>query len=184
MKTTPARNWLCRGSKLSPWLLATLLIVVSAPASHVARAQSAAPELKTVEPKDVKDLVAQNKGKVVLLNFFATWCVPCHKEFPDIMKLQTTYKGQGLQVIEVSMNDVGTEKDDMMKFLTDTKPPFPVYIAANTEDKFYTDVDSRWDTALPMTLIFDRDGKNVRFYKEARTFDQFKDDITPLLAAK
>ena len=182
-KTTPARSWLL-GGKLSPWLFAAFLILIAAPARHVVRAQSATPELKPVEPKDIKDLVAQNKGKVVLLNFFATWCVPCHKEFPDIMKLQNTYKAQGLQVIEVSMNDIGSEKDDMMKFLTDTKPPFAVYIAANTEDKFYTDVDPRWDTALPMTMIFDRTGKNVAFYKEARTFDQFKADVTPLLAAK
>ena len=80
------------------------------------------------------------------------------------------------------MNDV-TEKDDMQKFLNETKPPFAVYLAANTEDQFYKDVDARWDTALPMTMIFDRDGKNVYFYKEARTYDEFEKDITPLLAA-
>jgi thiol-disulfide isomerase/thioredoxin len=162
-------------------LAAFMLFVVGSPA---ARAQSTGNiDLKSVEPKDIKDLVAQNKGKVVVLNFFATWCVPCHKEFPDIVKLQEKYKSQGLQVIEVSMNDV-TEKDDMQKFLNETKPPFTVYLAANTEDQFYKDVDARWDTALPMTMIFDRDGKNVYFYKEARTYDQFEKDITPLLAAK
>ena len=81
------------------------------------------------------------------------------------------------------MNDV-TDKDELQKYLDETKPPFKVYIAANTEDKFYTDVDPRWDTALPMSMIFDRDGKNVAFYKEARTYDQFSKDVTPLLAAK
>ena len=75
------------------------------------------------------------------------------------------------------MNDV-TERDDMQKFLNEQKPPFSVYIAANTEDQFYKDVDARWETALPMTMIFDRDGKNVYFYKEARTYDQFEKDIT------
>jgi thiol-disulfide isomerase/thioredoxin len=146
-----------------------------------ARAQSS--DIKSVEPKDIKDIVAQNKGKVVVLNFFATWCVPCHTEFPDIVKLQTDFKGKGLQVVEVSMNDI-TDKDELQKYLAETKPPFTVYLAANTEDKFYTDVDPRWDTALPMTMIFDKDGKNVHFYKEARTYAQFKDDVTPLLAAK
>ena len=81
------------------------------------------------------------------------------------------------------MNDV-TEKDELQKFLNETKPPFAVYIAANTEDQFYKDVDARWDTALPMTMIFDRDGKNVHFYKEARSYEQFDKDITPLLATK
>ena len=161
-------------------IAALLLLIVSGPA---ARAQSSSNiELKSVEPKDIKDLVAQNKGKVVVLNFFATWCVPCHKEFPDIVKLQTKYKAQGLEVIEVSMNDV-TDRDDMQKFLNETKPPFAVYIAANTEDQFYKDVDARWDNALPMTMIYDRGGKNVHFYKEARTYEEFDKDVTPLLAA-
>jgi thiol-disulfide isomerase/thioredoxin len=161
-------------------LAASMLFVAG---SLPARAQATGNiELKPVLPKDIKEIVAQNKGKVVVLNFFATWCVPCHKEFPDIVKLQTNYKDKGLQVVEVSMNDV-TEKDDMQKFLNEQKPPFPVYIAANTEDAFYTDVDPRWDTAMPMTMIFDRNGKNVYFYKEARSYEQFEKDITPLLAA-
>jgi thiol-disulfide isomerase/thioredoxin len=170
-----------RAAKLSLAVLAALMLCIII--SPAARAQSTGNiDLKSVEPKDIKDLVAQNKGKVIVLNFFATWCAPCHNEFPDIVKLQEKYKAQGLQVIEVSMNDV-TEKDDMQKFLNETKPPFAVYIAANTEDQFYKDVDARWDTALPMTMIFDRDGKNIYFYKEARTYDQFDKDITPLLAA-
>jgi thiol-disulfide isomerase/thioredoxin len=170
-----------RVAKFSFAILAALVLsIVSSP---TARAQATGNiELRSVEPKDIKDLVAQNKGKVIVLNFFATWCVPCHKEFPDIVRLQTKYRSQGLQVIEVSMNDV-TEKDDMQKFLNEQKPPFSVYIAANTEDQFYKDVDARWDTALPMTMIFDRDGKNIYFYKEARSYDQFDKDITPLLAA-
>ncbi len=163
------------------YLLVLAAVFAVGAAGPAVRAQSS--DIKSVEPKDIKDIVAQNKGKVVVLNFFATWCVPCHTEFPDIIKLQNTYKGRGLQVIEVSMNDV-TDKDELQKYLSETKPPFTVYIAANTEDQFYKDMDSRWDTALPMTMIFDRTGKNVAFYKEARTYDQFDKDVTPLLAAK
>lgn len=163
--------------------VALAAVFVLALAQRPAIAQgSAAPDLKTLTPDGIKDLVAQNKGKVVLLNFFATWCVPCHKEFPDIVKLQGKYKAQGLQVIEVSMNDV-SEKDEMQKFLNEQKPPFPVYLASSTEDDFYKAVDSRWDTALPMTMIYDRDGKVRYYYGEARNLEQFEKDITPLLAA-
>ncbi|MBZ5502821.1 MAG: TlpA family protein disulfide reductase [Acidobacteriia bacterium] len=162
-------------------LAALFLLGVSQQQPALAQA-SGAPELKTVEPKDIKELVAKNKGKVVLLNFFATWCVPCHTEFPDIVKLQNKYKSQGLQVIEVSMNDI-SEKDEMQKFLTEQKPPFPVYLAASTDDDFYKAVDTRWDTALPMTLIYDRDGKARNFYVEGRNLEQFEKDIAPLLAA-
>jgi len=152
-----------------------------------ARAQAAnGSDIKVVQPKDVKDLVAANKGKVVFLNFFATYCVPCHTEFPDIEKLQAKYKGK-LQVIEVSMNDVtdAAEKAEMAKYLQEQKPPFTVYIASTTDDQFYKDIDSRWaqSEALPMTMIFDRDGKEAHYYQKALTLADMEHDVTPLLAS-
>jgi thiol-disulfide isomerase/thioredoxin len=153
-----------------------------------ARAQSAdLPPIKVVQPKDVKDLIAANKGKVVFLNFFATYCVPCHTEFPDIEKLQTKY-GDKLQVIEVSMNDVtdSAEKAEMLKYVQEQKPPFPVYIASSIDDSYYKDIDPRWAAqgeALPMTMIFDKDGKEAHFYEKALTLADMEHDVTPLLAA-
>jgi len=152
------------------------------------RAQSAsAPELKSVEPKDVKALIAANKGKVVFLNFFATYCVPCHTEFPEIEKLQTKYK-DGLQVVEVSMNDASdsSEKEEMLKYLKEQKPPFPVYIASSTDDDYYKAIDARWAAqgeGLPMTMIFDRDGKEAHFYQKALSFAEMEHDVTPLLGS-
>ncbi len=156
-------------------------------AGRGARAQSSsASDLKSVEPKDVKALIAANKGKVVFLNFMATYCVPCHTEFPDIMKLQTKYK-DSLQVVEISMNDRtdSAETTELSKYLTDLKPPFPVYIASSTDDQYYKDVNTRWaaSEALPMTMIFDRDGKEVHFYEKALTLADMEHDVTPLLAA-
>lgn len=150
-----------------------------------AKAQAETPEIKVVQPQDVKDLIAANKGKVVFLNFFATYCVPCHAEFPDIEKLQKKY-GDKLQVVEVSMNDVtdASEKAEMAKYIGEQKPPFPVYIASTTDDSYYKDIDSRWghSEALPMTMIFDRDGKEVHYYEKALTLADMEHDVTPLLA--
>jgi thiol-disulfide isomerase/thioredoxin len=150
-------------------------------------AKSTQSDLKAVEPKDIKDLIAANKGKVVFLNFMATYCVPCHTEFPDIMKLQTKYK-DSLQVIEVSMNDRNdaAETTELTRYIADLKPPFMVYIATSTDDQYYKDVDPRWaqSEALPMTMIFDRNGKEAHFYQKALTLAEMERDIQPLLAAK
>jgi thiol-disulfide isomerase/thioredoxin len=150
-------------------------------------AQSASErELKSVDPQAIKALISANKGKVVFLNFFATYCVPCHTEFPDIMKLQTKYK-DSLQVVEVSMNDRtdAAERAEMLKYLEEQKPPFPVYIASSTDDDFYKSMDPRWaqSEALPMTMIFDRDGKEAHFYQKALTLAEMEHDVTPLLAS-
>ncbi|HXW61094.1 MAG TPA: TlpA disulfide reductase family protein [Candidatus Acidoferrales bacterium] len=165
----------------------SLLLGVLASTALGAWAQPAADgELKSVDPQAIKALIASNKGKVVFLNFFATYCVPCHTEFPDIMKLQTKYKGS-LQVVEVSMNDRtdAAEKAEMLKYVEEQKPPFPVYIASSTDDEFYKQMDPRWaqSEALPMTMIFDRDGKEAHFYQKALTLADMEHDVAPLLAS-
>jgi thiol-disulfide isomerase/thioredoxin len=166
--------------------LALGALCVFAFAGRGVRAQDAQTDLKMVKPGDVKDLIAANKGKVVFLNFFATYCVPCHTEFPDIEKLQKKYPDK-LQVIEVSMNDAtdAAEKAEMLKYLAEQRPPFKVYIASSTDDSYYKDVDARWaqSEALPMTMIFDRDGKEAHFYQKALTLADMEHDVVPLMGA-
>jgi thiol-disulfide isomerase/thioredoxin len=163
-----------------------LLYVLGFAGPYVWAQSASEQELKSVDPQAIKALVAANKGKVVFLNFFATYCVPCHTEFPDIMKLQTKYK-DSLQVVEVSMNDRtdAAERAEMLKYLAEQKPPFPVYIASSTDDDFYKSMDPRWaqSEALPMTMIFDRDGKEAHFYQKALTLADMEHDVTPLLAS-
>ncbi|GEM_PF-2163012 len=169
-------------------VLAALALAVASIKVATARADSSSP-FKVVTPAEVKELIAANKGKVVYLNFWATFCVPCRSEFPDIVKLQKMYGPQGLQVIEVSMND-HTDPSDiaaMQQYLNQTKPTFPVYIASSVEDSFYSGIDPKWEKdgeALPMTTIFDRNGKPVYYYEKALNFQQMEQAVKPLLAAK
>ena len=181
-----------RENSLKPFglgLAALALLAVTplvAPAHPAARPDA---DLKVVQPQDVKDIIAANKGKVVFLNFFATYCVPCHTEFPEIIKLSKKYKDAGVQVVEISMNDAtdASDKAAMAKYLDETKPPFQVYIASSLEDDFYKGVSPQWakdGEGLPMTMIFDRDGKMVHYYQRALSFADMERDVTPLLAAK
>jgi len=181
-KTMVSRTWPVKLAYLALGVLCVFLL-----AGRGSRAQSAQSDLKAVDPKDIKGLIAANKGKVVFLNFMATYCVPCHTEFPDIMKLQSKYK-DSLQVIEVSMNDRNdaAETTELTKYIADLKPPFSVYIATSTDELYYKDVDTRWaaSEALPMTMIFDRDGKEAHFYQKALTLAEMERDVTPLLATR
>lgn len=175
-----------RGSSSKLACLALGVLCIFAIAERGIRADSGKPELKAVDPKDIKGLIAANKGKVVFLNFMATYCVPCHTEFPDIIKLQNKYK-DSVQVVEVSMNDRNdaAETTELTKYISDLKPPFQVYIATSTDDQYYKDVDTRWaqSDALPMTMIFDRDGKEAHFYQKALTLAEMEKDVTSLLGS-
>ncbi len=70
------------------FILPLLLLTLFLPC--LAQAQ----EYKTVGLKDLTSIVAQNKGKVVMLNFFATWCPPCREEIPDLVSLAPKYEGK------------------------------------------------------------------------------------------
>lgn len=183
MANSPSRTLVAIGSAA----LVALMLVFAGIKAQPVRADSE--PFKVLTPQQLKDLIASNKGKVVYLNFFATYCVPCQAEFPDIVKLQKTYGAQGLQVVEVSMND-HTDPSDiaaMTKYVSQTKPPFPIYIASSVDDTFYSGVDPKWEKdgeALPMTTIYDRNGNPVHFYEKALNFQQMEQDVKPLLAAK
>jgi thiol-disulfide isomerase/thioredoxin len=174
--------------RFAPALVALALLAVMPLGARARPAAAPDTDLKVVQPQEVKDIIAANKGKVVFLNFFATYCVPCHTEFPEIIKLSKKYK-DGMQVVEVSMNDASdaSDKAAMAKYLDETKPPFQVYIASSLEDEFYKGISPQWakdGEGLPMTMIFDRDGKMVHYYQKALTLADMERDVTPLLSAK
>ena len=76
------------------------------------------PASTTVSPSQhqLAALLSQNKGKVVLLDFWASWCSPCRRSFPWLIEMQNTYREQGLTVIAVNID---VERADAEKFLTD-----------------------------------------------------------------
>jgi thiol-disulfide isomerase/thioredoxin len=76
------------------------------------------PASTTVSPslQQLAALLSQNRGKVVLLDFWASWCSPCRRSFPWLIEMQNTYREQGLTVIAVNID---VERADAEKFLTD-----------------------------------------------------------------
>ena len=98
--------------------------------------------------------LASFKGRVVVLNFWATWCEPCKKEMPDLSAIQNDYAALGVQVIGAAGDDAA-ESAKVLKFIREFKINFPVWVGAKTEDMERFGVG----TVLPATVIIDRDGK-------------------------
>jgi len=86
-----------------------------------------AQEYKTVGLKDLTSIVAQHKGKVVMLNFFATWCPPCREEIPDLVSLAPKYEGK---VVIVGLS-VDEDASALPAFLKRLKVDYPVYRAGD-----------------------------------------------------
>jgi thiol-disulfide isomerase/thioredoxin len=142
-----------------------------------------APRLQgEVDAKGLAQAIAREKGKVVLVNFWATWCVPCRKEFPDLVRLQKTYAGKGLAVVGVS-TDLSKDLPAVEKFLAETKPDFPNYRKKSGGDDqvFIEAVDPKWGGELPFSVLYARDGKKARTLSGGRSYSDFERDVAALL---
>ncbi len=100
--------------------------------------------------------LAGYRGRVVVLNFWATWCEPCKKEMPDLSAIQNDYAPLGVQVIGAA-GDEAADGAKVLKFTREFKVNFPVWVGAKTEDMERFGVGS----VLPATVIIDREGKIV-----------------------
>ena len=100
--------------------------------------------------------LAGYRGRVVVLNFWATWCEPCKKEMPDLSAIQNDYAALGVQVIGAA-GDAAADSAKVLKFVRQYKLNFPIWVGASTDDMTRFGVGS----VLPATVIIDQNGKIV-----------------------
>jgi thiol-disulfide isomerase/thioredoxin len=145
-------------------------------------ARGAKPPLIAVDSTTLRQKLAALRGKVVVLNMWATWCGPCVHEFPDIVKLDRAYRGRGVTVIGLSMDDPQTARQRVPPFLAQQRATFPIYILKpGSAEATVQVVDRYWSGAIPMTYVFDRSGRLQARFTGARTYEAFEGAIKPLL---
>ncbi|HVO96970.1 MAG TPA: TlpA disulfide reductase family protein [Bryobacteraceae bacterium] len=109
-------------------------------------------------------MVAGHKGRIVLVDFWATWCVPCRAEMPQLVKLSAKLGARGVDIVTVSADEPGKEAA-AYKFLMDNAVGGPFFLKkAADEDKFYAVVDAKWSGEMPAMFLYDRTGKRVRSF--------------------
>ena len=96
--------------------------------------------------------LAQQKGKVVLLNIWATWCHPCRDEIPVLLSLHERYRGRGMELIGVSVDSEGNQ-ENIRAFMTDFRMNFPVW--HDPEDRISNQF---LVVGVPATFLIDREG--------------------------
>jgi peroxiredoxin len=110
----------------------------------------------------LKDL----RGKVVLVNFWATWCPPCRKEMPDLEALYEKYKDQGLIILAIS----DEEAAKVSPFIAERKISYPVMLDPGRKVNELFQVEG-----IPKSFVYDRDGKMVAQSIDMRTRSQFQE---------
>jgi cytochrome c biogenesis protein CcmG/thiol:disulfide interchange protein DsbE len=99
--------------------------------------------------------LAKLKGKVVVVNFWATWCGPCKAEIPGFLEVYRSYKSKGLEIVGISLDESGWEV--VLPFVRKLKITYPVVVGDSRVVYNYGGIE-----AIPTTFIVDRDGYVVR----------------------
>jgi peroxiredoxin len=127
------------------------------PASHAgepiaASVRAMAPELSLPDRSGRTIRLADYRGQVVLVNFWATWCAPCRREIPWLMALEQTYGSRGLRVVGVSLDEDGWPAVET--FVADHAIGYPIVLGNDEVSARFGGIN-----ALPTTLLIDREGR-------------------------
>ena len=129
-----------------------------------------------IDKAKLEKIIKDRKGKVLFLNLWATWCVPCREEFPSIVKLSGEYKDVDFVSISVDFPDEVNSK--IIPFLKSNKADFTTYVNAfNGDEELINLLDKNWNGALPATFLFDKTGKKLSFLEGKQSYDAFKKEI-------
>ncbi|MGD9486537.1 MAG: TlpA family protein disulfide reductase [Calditrichaceae bacterium] len=113
------------------------------------------------------------KGKVILINFWATWCGPCLKEMPDLEKLYQNYKAKDFQILGIA---VASKEKDIPKKVQSTGVTYPILLGNNQTVSDYGSFSS-----IPQSFIIDRDGSIVMQITGSWHYEQFEEAVKDLL---
>ena len=183
-----------RGRPRILWACVSLVLVAacgSPPVEETAEAPPPAPYtppvVKLATPAEIRQVLAAERGNVVVLNFWATWCPPCVKEMPEHAKFWREFDGNGVRFLSVSADHHSLLNSTVITFVKSYEIPFLVRVMyVDNPDQFVDELpltweDRPWDGALPATFIFDREGNQAWSTVGEVTRDLIAEKVKPLL---
>jgi peroxiredoxin len=159
--------------------LVGILSLSLAPLSAVTaiRYRKKAPRFNLKDAQGSSVRLADYRGRVVLLNFWATWCIPCKTEIPWLIELQNTYRDRGFAVLGVSLDADGWQL--VRPYVDEAKINYRVVIGNDRLMDRYSEFD-----ALPSTFLIDRDSRIATTHIGLASKEVYENEILYLLAER
>ncbi|HEX8999297.1 MAG TPA: redoxin domain-containing protein [Blastocatellia bacterium] len=131
-------------------------------AAKPATAVAAGPKVPLLKPAAFGALIKQSQGKVLVINFWATWCGPCVAEFPELVKIDLAYRDKGVRMVGITADDLEDLKTKVIPFLREQKAEYENFLQDTDDPQQMVDVVMKdWPGVLPATFVYDKTGKLV-----------------------
>ena len=135
------------------------------------------PEVSEITIDELNDKIKNREGRVLLINIWATWCVPCKEEFPDMIKISDKY-GEKIEVVGISIDYPDEVESKIIPFLNKLKPNFINYVnGENDTERFINNLRPDWSGAIPATFFYDSEGKQFLFYEVKMSFKEIEKKV-------
>jgi len=135
-----------------------------------------------ISQEALKSLLATSEGKVLVINFWATWCPPCVAELPELAAFYTEHTDKGVAFFAISLDNPNEIEKTVKPFLKEKKVPFPVHVLLERDLEALSGiVKQELAGVLPTTLVYDKTGSVVKMFEGAITKEKLDSVIKPLL---
>ena len=137
------------------------------------------PTVASINESELQDLIDNRKGKVLLLNIWATWCIPCRKEIPDLIRLSNNYKNS-IDVVGISIDYPEDLTQKIIPFLKKNNVTYANYISTFRKDEDLINfLNKNWSGAIPASFIYNPEGTLLHFIEGKKDYDFFEQLIKP-----
>jgi thiol-disulfide isomerase/thioredoxin len=184
LKAKPANKRTIRFVMATASILALAMALAGCDSTENAKSVSSGSARAVGQPIAIDSIaqgVEQMKGKVIVLDLWATWCGPCRMEIPSFVKLQEKYKAQGLEIVGVSLDPItrGGNAELVGKFMQEYNINYTIWLVNNATA--LAKYPAGGQGSIPTTYVIDRSGRIVKQYVGVQPEAVFENDIKSLL---
>jgi thiol-disulfide isomerase/thioredoxin len=172
------------GNALVAWQQGEQVVVATvsaAPSAAAGKAGVRADPVALVTAEQFAAQLAGHQGELVVLNLWATWCVSCLQEIPDLIALSQEFAGRGVKLLAVSMDD----PEELARVAAFRDKHFPAFntLLRNEPgmDTLVSRIDPAWNELLPTTYLIGRDGAVLKRLQGKRSLEGFRAEVNKLL---
>jgi thiol-disulfide isomerase/thioredoxin len=139
---------------------------------------------EVVSAGDIQDIILRQskRGRVVMINVWATWCEPCRNEFPLLVRLDEEFRDKGLTIIALSADDPDSIESLVKPYIEQVGAKFPIIVKGYGDpDKFLRGLHTALSGALPETIIYNKDGIARVILRGEQSYKEFREALGKVL---